>query len=209
MVEHVPNEQHIGNLDTHYARKSGPLSPEQRLKKQIRFLASYRKTGNIKHSCEYAGINRQTFYDWRENDTIFAAHLVEAEKDADDTLEYAGYDRAVTGVPSYVVSQGKIVYEDVPVLDDQGDPVLDKHGNPTYKRGKPLIERKYSDSLLTTLLKARLPHKYNVERHEYSGPDGKPIQHEIVNQLANLPPEQLDLLEQASRIVDEVVKHDS
>lgn len=210
MVEHVPVPQKPDNLDTYYTRKDGPLSPEQRIRKQIRFLSAYRKTGNIKHSCEYAGISRQAFYDWKESDALFAKHLIDyAEPDADDSLEYAGYDRAVTGVPSYVVSQGKIVYEDIPVLDAHGDPVLDKYDNPTYKRGKPLIERKYSDSLLVTLLKARMPQKYNVERHEHSGPGGKPIQHEIVNQLANLPPEQLDLLEQASRIVDEAVKHGS
>lgn len=212
MVEHAHEQGKPDNLDTYYARKtskSGPLTSEQRLKKQIRFLSAYGKTGNISHSCKYAAINRQTFYDWRDNDAIFAAHLAEAEHDADNTLEYAAYDRAVSGVPSFVVSQGKIVYEEVPDLYDDGTPKLDKYGNPAMKRGKPLIERKYSDSLLTTLLKSRMPQKYNRQQLEVSGPDGKPIQHEIVNALAALPPEQLDLLEQASRIVDEAVKHGS
>lgn len=210
MVEHASNQTNLDNLDTYYARKSGPLSPEQRLKKQIRFLNAFSKTGNVMHSCKFAGINRQTFYDWRDNDPVFAFHLENyAREDAIDNLEYAAYDRAVTGIPSYVVSHGRIVYEDVPDLDGNGKPKLDKNGEIITKRGKPLIERKYSDALHIALLKANRPEKYNVERHEHTGPDGKAIQLEIVNKLASLPPTELDLLEQASRIVDEAVKHGS
>ena len=209
MVEHASHQNTPHNLDTYYANKPGPLSPEQCLKKQIRFLAAFRNTANIKHSCKHAGISRQTYYSWKEHDPIFAAHLAQAENDADDTLEYAAYDRAVTGIPSYVVSQGRIVYEEIPDTDEDGNPKLDKHNNPLMKRGKPLIERKYSDTLLSTLLKARMPQKYNRQQLEVSGPDGKPIQHQLVSELAKLPPDQLDLLEQASRIVDEAVKHGS
>lgn len=142
-------EQGFDRLDISSPHKDGgPFTPEQRKKKQQIFLKLYRECANIKASCKAAGINRSTFYNWRDRDPAFAAQLSEAEKDADDTAEAALYDRAIKGVESYVVSNGRVVY-----LDD-----------------KPLKERKYSDSLLTLLLKARMPEKYKDKQHvEHSG----------------------------------------
>lgn len=137
------------NADTSNARVGGPLSPAERERKQKRFLSVYRKTANIKRSCAYAGIHRSTFYDWRDHDDAFKAQLPDAEADANDTLEGAVHDRAVNGVPSYVVSQGKLVYG---------------------PNKKPLIELKYSDSLAVVLLKARMPEKYKDKQSvEVSG----------------------------------------
>ena len=146
--------------DTPTRGKSGPLTETQRLNKQRRFLRMYRETANIKASCKYAGISRPTFYDWRDHDETFKAQLPDAEQDANDTLEFAAYDRAVNGVPSFVVSQGKLVYEEIPLFNEDGTPKLDKWGKPEYVRGKPIIERKFSDTLAITLLKARMPEKY-------------------------------------------------
>lgn len=143
-----------------------PVSPEeQRARKQARLLKAYRECGNVKASCKAAGIHRSTFYDWRANDEAFAATLAEAEKDACDTLEMAAYERAVKGVESIVVSMGRVVYEEIPLLDDEGKPKLDKRGEPMYQHGKAIKERKYSDTLLITLLKARLPEKYRERQH--------------------------------------------
>ena len=130
-----------GNTATpvHAQAKPIPLTSEQRKVAQALFLEAYRESANVKYSCQVAHINRVTFYRWKANDKAFAALLAEAEPDACDTLEYAAYERAVKGIESYVVSQGKLVY----------DP-----------DGKPLVERKYSDTLLITLLKARIPEKY-------------------------------------------------
>jgi hypothetical protein len=152
----------------------GPLSPEQRERKQARFLKAYRESGNIKASCKAAGINRSTFYDWRDHDEVFQAQLPDAMEDARDTLEYAAYERAVKGIESPVVSMGRIVYEEVPVLDEHGKPQQDEHGKPLMQHGKPLMERKYSDALLTTLLKANLPKKYK-DKVEHTGKDDGPI----------------------------------
>lgn len=209
MVEHVSAQENLDNLDTYYTHKYAPLSPEQRLKKQIRFLSAFRSTANVKHSCKFAGISRQTYYDWKDRDPIFTKHLAVADEEANDTLEYAGYDRAVSGIPSYVVSQGKMVYEDIPALEKDGTPKLNEYGKQIYLHGAPLVEKKYSDTLLVTLLKARMPQKYNRQQLEVSGPNGKPIQHQLVDALTKMPPEQLDLLEQASRVVEEAVKHGS
>ena len=149
----------IDNIDTSNARYK-PLTPEQRARKQARFLAKYRRSGNIKFSCSYAGISRQTFYDWQKNDDAFKAQLADAEPDVNDTLDEAAYERGVEGVPSYVVSNGHMVYEEIPMLDQGGKPKLDKYDKQIFLRGKPLVERKYSDTLLVTLLKARMPEKY-------------------------------------------------
>jgi len=149
-----------------------------RAHRQARFLKVFRETANIKHSCKVAGISRQTFYEWRDADEDFNAQLAVAEPEANDTLEYAAHDRAVNGVPSYVVSQGKMVYEEIPLLDEEGKPQLNKQGGQIMLRGKPLIERKYSDTLLVTLLKARMPEKYK-DKVEHTGKDGGPIQVEI------------------------------
>jgi len=164
-------EQELDKLDTFSPHKDGgPYSPAERTRKQQRFLKLYRECANIKASCRVAGINRQTFYNWRDNDPEFAAQLPEADKDADDTAEFSLYDRAIKGVESYVVSQGHIVYEDIPLLDEEGKPKLDKYGKQIYLHGKPLKERKYSDSLLTTLLKARMPDKYKDKQQvEHAG----------------------------------------
>lgn len=135
----MSEQENIDNIDTSHARNTQPLSVEERQRRQKQFLKTFRESGNIKHSCKVARISRTTFYNWRDQDEKFQVALAEAEKDADDTLEFAAYERAVKGVPSHVISQGKMVYG---------------------PNKKPLIERKYSDGLLTTLLKARLPEKY-------------------------------------------------
>jgi hypothetical protein len=165
-------------LDIFHAHKrGGPLTPEQRAKKQARFLKAFSESGNIKYSCKVAGITRQTYYDWKANDPEFAAQLEEAKFEACDTLEYAAYERAVKGVESYVVSMGRVVYEDVPALDENGKPKLDKHGEPIMRRGKPIKERKFSDTLLQTLLKANMPEKYKDKQAiEHTGKDGGPME---------------------------------
>ena len=39
-------------------------------------------------------------------------------------------------------SEGNLVFEQVPVLDEQGQPVLDVNGQPTYTNGDPVMETK-------------------------------------------------------------------
>jgi transposase-like protein len=165
------------DTSTHATRVSRPLTPEQRVRKQARFFKAYRESGNIKASCKAAGINRQTFYNWRDQDEVFAAQLPDAREDACDTLEMAAYERAVNGVESYIVSMGRMVYEEIPAFDEAGKPLLGKDGEQIMLRGKPLTERKYSDGLLTTLLKANLPKKYK-DKMELTGKDDGPIEFE-------------------------------
>ena len=193
-------QANIDNLDTSNARYK-PLTPEQRARKQARFLARYRKSGNVKFSCSYAGISRQTFYNWRDTDDTFKAQLADAEPDVDDTLNYAAYERGVEGVPSYVVSNGHMVYEEIPVMNPDGTPKLNKQGGQVYLRGKPLVERKYSDTLLVTLLKARMPEKYRERSAiEHTGKDGGPIKVDHTD-YSKFSDEELDLLERMAQKV--------
>jgi hypothetical protein len=150
------------------------MAEQQTERRQARFLKAYRESGNIKASCKAAGIARSTFYEWRGSDEAFKAQLPDAKEDACDTLEFAAYERAVKGVESYVVSMGRIVYEEIPVLDEESKPRLNKDGGQIMLRGKPIMERKYSDSLLTTLLKANLPRKYK-DKVELTGKDDGPL----------------------------------
>jgi hypothetical protein len=59
-----------------------------------KFLAAYRRSGNISFSCRAAGITRDTYYEWKAKDARFAAACEHAADDALDGLERAGWQRA-------------------------------------------------------------------------------------------------------------------
>jgi len=113
--------------------------------KQI-FLEHLRLTANVSESARIALRERSTVYQWRDSDGSFAAAWDDALDEATDALEYAARQRAVHGVEEYVVSGGRLVM-------DPTDPE------------KPLTQRKYSDTLAVTLLKAHRPEKFR-ERHD-------------------------------------------
>lgn len=188
-----PGESYKPNT-RHAHKKGGPLTQEQRARKQQRFLRAYRDVGIIKAACKAAGIDRSTYYDWRDHDEDFKKHLPDARDEANETLEYAAYAQAVLGVESPVVSMGRLVYEEIPAKNEDGSPKLDKHGEQAYIRGKLVTERKYAPSLLITLLKANMPEKYK-ERLEHTGKDGGPIQTEgLLIDTRDLTTEELALL---------------
>lgn len=167
----------IDALNAHINAKYKPLTPEQRLGKQQRFLKAYAEHGVVKYACKYAGISRQTYKNWRDNDPAFATLLPEVIEDAHDTLEHAAYEQAVTGIYEPLVSMGQPVYEHIPVLEKNGEPVLDSKGRPKMKRGKLMTKRVLAPSLLQTLLKANLPEKYKDKQSmELTGKDGEALQ---------------------------------
>jgi hypothetical protein len=67
---------------------------DDRAAKQARFLLAFRDTGNVRASCQAAGIGRQTAYDWRDQYPPFAAQWDEAQEDAVDVLEAVALQRA-------------------------------------------------------------------------------------------------------------------
>lgn len=54
-----------------------------------------------------------------------------------------GLSLGYTVVPTQVIDEaGNPVFEQIPVVDENGDPVLDENGQPTYKDGDPIMETK-------------------------------------------------------------------
>ncbi|GAD09164.1 hypothetical protein GFGA_1d1194 [Gluconobacter frateurii NBRC 103465] len=127
--------------------KGRPPTKSTRPKRDARevFLGHLRKTSNISESARVAVIDRKTAYKWREAEPDFAAAWDDAIDEATDALEAEARRRALDGHEEYVISMGQIVR----------DP----------ETGKPLMQRKFSDSLTTLLLKAHRPEKYR-ERHD-------------------------------------------
>lgn len=122
------------------------MTPDQRRAKQVLFLAAFAEVGTITHAALAAGVDRQTHYNWLEADEAYAKAFVDAEGMAADTLEHEARRRACDGVDEPVFYEGK----------------------------KVATVRKYSDTLLIFLLKGARPEKFR-DRHELSGPGGKPL----------------------------------
>jgi hypothetical protein len=100
------------------------------------FLESFATVGNVTIAAQSAGIDRTTVYKWLEHSDDFQLAFRQAEVQAIDILEHAGWKRAVDGVTQ-------------------------EHG--VYSQGVQVaVETKieYSDTLLMFLLKARDPKKY-------------------------------------------------
>jgi hypothetical protein len=100
------------------------------------FLESLSETGNVTAAIQIAGTSRTRIYELRKEDSSFAAAWEEAEETAVDRLEAEARRRAVEGVQEPLVSAGKLVRDD---------------------DGQPIAIRRYSDNLLSVLLKAHRP----------------------------------------------------
>lgn len=124
------------------------LTHEERELAQKTFLRQFAYLGNMMASCRTANIDRKTIYEWLEKDETFSLKYRQAELDAADVIRAEMFRRAIQGVEEPVVSQGKVVRDD---------------------QGKPLMVRKYSDQLLTTLAKSRMPEFRERTHVEMSG----------------------------------------
>lgn len=121
-------------------RGSPTITPRQR----GMFLEKLTQTANVTASAQASGFDRRTAYDMRSVDPDFAAAWDDALEQSIDTLEAEARRRAMDGVQEPVVSMGRIVE----VIDDAGNKA-------------PLYVRKYSDTLMITLLKAHRGHRFN------------------------------------------------
>lgn len=129
-------------------RRDQPNTPQQArtLFAKGKFLADFAWCGNVLRSAAAAGIHRRTVYTWLAEDTQFKGIYEQALNDALDRLEEEARRRAVDGVMEPVVSGGNLITH----------------------------VRKYSDTLLITLLKGKRPDTYR-DRHEHTGKDGKAL----------------------------------
>ncbi len=190
-----------GHAGTPEKRPQGQnlTAPEKRLAQSI-FLDAFAKSANVRNSAAVAGIGRETVYRWLKL-PAFQAKYAAALEDANDAVRAEIARRAMEGIQEPLVSMGQLVYEMEPMLDDAGNPVLDKHGNPKMQRGQQATIRKYSDTLLIFLAKARMTEFKDTTRHEVTGKDGNPIEHQhgLVIDTRNLTKEQLALLKEVAQ----------
>lgn len=123
--------------------------------RQERFLHALGETGIVSTATEIAGTSRTRVYELRKRDPVFAGAGEEAEERAADALEAEAWRRAVDGVPEPLVSSGRVVRDD---------------------DGLPIAIRRYSDTLMLALLKARRPEKFK---------DRAVVEHDIADGLAD------------------------
>jgi hypothetical protein len=108
-------------------------------RRRHRFLEILAECGNVTLAAQAAGVARCVPYAHRQLDDSFAKAWEEAEQVAADRLEAEAWRRAVEGVPEPLVSAGKLVRDE---------------------DGQPLVIQRYSDQLLTLLLRAHRPDKF-------------------------------------------------
>lgn len=118
---------------------TGRFTNEEHDGAQALFLADFRLYGIVAHALAAAGISRNALHQWKERDGAFLVAYQQAELDANDALRHEIRRRAVEGVESYVVNHGALVY----VENDKKEKV-------------PLMERKFSDTLLIFEAKRRM-----------------------------------------------------
>ncbi len=118
-----------------------------------RFLKTLAASGNVTLAASAAKLPRGTLYHWRDRDQGFAADWLDAIEAATDALEAEARRRAVEGVETTIVHGGRMVRDEA---------------------GSPLTTRRYSDSLLTLLLRAHRPEKYRDKSTPGPGPNAGP-----------------------------------
>lgn len=119
------------------------------------FIAGLSSGLSVTGAAARANIPRRTAYDWRDADEKFRARWDDALEAGTDILEDEAFRRAYEGCDEPVVAMGRVAKND---------------------DGTQLRIRKYSDTLMALLLKARRKSKFreNVSQ-ELSGPDGAPL----------------------------------
>lgn len=116
------------------------------------FLKALAEYGVVQYACDAAGVSRSTVYRLRDADDGFAASFDEAREQAWDKLEREAFRRAVDGVPEPLVSGGRVVRDD---------------------SGEIIYVNRYSDSLMTLMLKAKRSAEYRDKSQvEHSGEVG-------------------------------------
>lgn len=103
------------------------------------FLDHLLQSANVTASAEVACLDRSTVYRWREEDAGFALAWANALEAATDALEAEARRRAMDGVEEYLTGKNGLI--------------RDKDGN-------PVMQRRYSDMLMTQLLRAHRPDKF-------------------------------------------------
>jgi hypothetical protein len=132
------------------------MKPKERKEAKERFLESLRVDPNVSLACDKAEISRETAYRWRDGDETFKTAWEKAIERTRDVARSSIYQRGILGWLEPAISNGQLVYEMEPVLDEGGHQVFDK-GKPLMKKTKPVMIPKWSDTLAVAYAKANLP----------------------------------------------------
>jgi hypothetical protein len=149
------------------AKKGGPrgksLSPGSVKARQAKFLEAFVEVGTVHGAAKLVGIDNKTHYFWLQKDAEYAAAYAEAQRDAVDRLAAEAQRRAVEGVDEPVFYKGEVAGH----------------------------IRRYSDTLLIFLLKARDPATYRDRiEHRHGNAEGEgPLQLRIVEEIVVASPE--------------------
>lgn len=125
------------------------------------WLEAFRVAGTVTGACKRTGIGRRTVYDWRQKHEDFALAWADVEEETTERMEREAIRRGMEGFESDVYHQGQVVG----------------------------TERKYSDTLLIFMLKARRPEKYRDNVHVQHG--GKVDLNVTVDELKRMGPDEL------------------
>lgn len=152
----------MGQWDSQAGQRDNNPTPKkediERETIQSAFLDSFKKTANISDSCEAAGIDRSTFYDWLEKYESFSLLYNQAKEIANDAIRAEIRRRAVEGYTEQVVIGGKVQ-----------------------------TVRKYSDTLLIFLAKSRMTEFREKQQLEVTtNPDVSGAKEVLLARLARL-----------------------
>ncbi len=132
------------------------MQAEERKAKQEIILKALAKCASVTTACDLAEVPRRTFYNWQKTSATFAEAVKDATEQGNDWLDDAIIFRALDGVSEPLISMGKLVYEQIPAVDTDGNPVLDKHGKQGMAQGAQVFVKKPSDRLLELAAKSRM-----------------------------------------------------
>lgn len=163
--------------------KGPPPSAVVREAKKEAFLAEFARTGLITHSAKSAGTTTQTIQAWLKADPDFHERYREAIDANIDSIEHEALRRAVWGYEEPIVHQGQFVPIMVYSRDEEGnlklgddgkplrEPLLNEDGTPKYA-----TVTKYSDSLMSKVLEAKIPKYQRASKLELTGANGGPVE---------------------------------
>jgi len=133
----------------------GDLAKKLSGRQRLMIVALWENRGTVRYACVKAGICHSTHYDWKKENSDYAAALEVVTTALVDLLESEAERRAAQGLVRKKFT-GK------------GEPVMDP------ETGEQYVEREFSDPLLMFLLKGLRPEKYrdnvNMQAHiEHAG----------------------------------------
>lgn len=127
---------------------------------QRKFLSHFVDTGRIGESARRTGISQVSYYNWLKTKPAFKQVMINIQPLVADMIEDEVKRRALEGVEEDIYHQGIIVGQKV----------------------------NYSDSLITTLIKAHMPEKYRERTStELTGKDGAPLTMAFLDTILDPP----------------------